>query len=228
MAYEDDKEIIASNYAEMFIYEGVAVTPIDTANVYHLIGGMEVGLINGWTFDAGSTGAISAFADYSGTVAGTVKVTDVSHGLLTGEVVTIAGTTNYNGVFVVTRIDDNNFYITDTWVANDAAGNWYQGSSLKAGPAAAGLYGILWNASFTSAGNNKVYQLEVFHNAAEVDKSAAEQKIATGADIQAMAAPMRFLQVSAGDYITLGVSGITDATDLTFVHAAVSLSRMGK
>jgi len=66
---------------------------------------------------------ISSFADYSGTVAGTVRVnTAAPHLLVTGMKVTIAGTTNYNGTFDVTKIDATSYYITDTWVANDAAG----------------------------------------------------------------------------------------------------------
>ena len=71
-------------------------------------------------------GSISAFADYSGIVAGTVKATDVGHGLGVGTTadVLIAGTTNYNGTFTVTRIDNDNFYFTDTWVNNDATGWW--------------------------------------------------------------------------------------------------------
>jgi len=65
---------------------------------------------------------ITAFADNGG---GTVKATSVGHGL-TGTVasIKISGTTNYNGVYTVTVIDANNFYFTDTWVANDATGWW--------------------------------------------------------------------------------------------------------
>ncbi|MHC4605246.1 MAG: phage tail protein, partial [Planctomycetota bacterium] len=70
----------------------------------------------------GTATNITAFADYSGTVAGTVKVTSASHGLITGDMTLQAGTTSYNGDFSVTKIDANNYYITDTWVANDATG----------------------------------------------------------------------------------------------------------
>jgi len=70
-------------------------------------------------------GSITAFADYSGTVAGTVKVTSNAHGLTTGWPVTISGTTSYNATYTsVTVIDANNFYVTATWVANDATGTF--------------------------------------------------------------------------------------------------------
>jgi len=67
------------------------------------------------------TFAITAYADYSGTVVGTVNVTAAAHGLATGEYVIITGSTNYNGTFQITRIGANNFYITATWVADDGA-----------------------------------------------------------------------------------------------------------
>jgi hypothetical protein len=69
------------------------------------------------------TGTITAVADYSGTVAGTVLVTDAAHGLSTGNTITIAGTTNYNGTFTVTVVSVDTFYITETFVASET-GTW--------------------------------------------------------------------------------------------------------
>jgi len=70
------------------------------------------------------TPTISEFSDYSGTVAGTVKVkTTASHNLKTGMYVVISGTTSYNGTYYVTYIDADEFYITATWVADDATGD---------------------------------------------------------------------------------------------------------
>jgi len=74
-------------------------------------------------------GAITVFADYTGTVAGTVLVTDASHTLSTGDSVTISGTTSYNGTFTVTKVDGNTFYITATWVANDGSSLWVGGTT---------------------------------------------------------------------------------------------------
>jgi hypothetical protein len=68
--------------------------------------------------------AISAFADYSATVAGTVKATSVAHGLIGTTSKVISGTTNYNGTFSVTVIDVDNFYFTDTWLGNETTGWW--------------------------------------------------------------------------------------------------------
>jgi hypothetical protein len=64
------------------------------------------------------------FADYSGTVAGTVKGTDSSHGLSTGDRITISSSTNYNGTYYITVIDANNFYFTHSYVAEGAGAVW--------------------------------------------------------------------------------------------------------
>jgi len=59
--------------------------------------------------------AITAFADYSGTVAGTVKATSVAHGLTGTSTKMISGTTDYNGSKSITVIDVDSFYFTATW-----------------------------------------------------------------------------------------------------------------
>jgi hypothetical protein len=69
-----------------------------------------------------TTISITAFADYNSTVVGTTLVTSNTHGLVTGMYIIISGTTNYNGEYYVTRVNDNTFYITKTFVADDATG----------------------------------------------------------------------------------------------------------
>ena len=74
---------------------------------------------------SGSNGNISAFADYGTTATGTVQATSSNHGLLTGDSITIADSTNFNATETITRIDDDNFYFTATWAftANET-GTW--------------------------------------------------------------------------------------------------------
>jgi len=69
--------------------------------------------------------AVSAIADYSGTVAGTVKATSVGHGLPAGPTAGIGvyGTTTYNGTYTITYIDADNFYFTHAWGAT-STGWW--------------------------------------------------------------------------------------------------------
>jgi hypothetical protein len=82
--------------------------------------------IYAWSvIDVGSdspTEAITAFADAGDSTH--VVVTSAAHGLQNGMVVTIAGTTNYNGTFRISSVATNTFEIVDTWVADDATGTW--------------------------------------------------------------------------------------------------------
>jgi len=83
--------------------------------------------VTGGTHVAGpASGSITAFADYRATIGGAVLVTDATHGLATGDIVTIAGTTSYNGTYDIVKVDANSFYIfpQNGWVADDATGTW--------------------------------------------------------------------------------------------------------
>ena len=90
---------------------------------------LEIGPEHGWRFakwstsdvDVDSTG-ITAFSDYSGTVAGTVLVTSVAHGLLSGDQTVIEGTTSYDAQYKATKVTADTFYVTATFVADDATG----------------------------------------------------------------------------------------------------------
>lgn len=66
--------------------------------------------------------SISAYTDYNATVPNTTKVTSASHAMVTGNYVSIAGSTNYDGEYYVTKIDTSNYYISKVYVADDAIG----------------------------------------------------------------------------------------------------------
>jgi hypothetical protein len=80
-------------------------------------------IISFYPIPPSTAGVIVSVANYTATVTGTVKITDVGHGLSTGATITISGTTNYNGNYSVTVIDDDSFYITATYVATET-GTW--------------------------------------------------------------------------------------------------------
>lgn len=73
---------------------------------------------------------ITAFSDYSDTVAGATLVAAASHGFSNGDVVVISGTTNYDGEYRVYYVDADSFYIIKAYtelVTNGGFGedsNW--------------------------------------------------------------------------------------------------------
>ena len=63
--------------------------------------------------------AITAFALATATA---TTVTSEAHGLVTGDLSCITGTTSYNGEHTITKVDADNFTIVVTFVADDATG----------------------------------------------------------------------------------------------------------
>jgi hypothetical protein len=58
-------------------------------------------------------------------------ITSAAHKRLSGDTVTIAGTTSYNGTFTITNITTNTFDIPTAFVANDATGTYTAGTPFE-------------------------------------------------------------------------------------------------
>jgi hypothetical protein len=82
-----------------------------------------------------STGTITTIGNYDSTIEGTTLITDATHGLTSGDTVTISGTTSYNGVFIAHVIDADTFYIDTVFVGADNTGTWVEGVLNQEGTA---------------------------------------------------------------------------------------------
>lgn len=206
--------------AEMYVNNNAVATTIETADTPIALRLFSLGDLSGFTFDAGSTGAITAFADATG---GSVRVTSAGHNLATGEIVTIRGTTNYNGIFEVTLFDASNFDIVDTWAGDDGASDWEQGSHLIAGSGAAGSYLLTWAMSASAATINDIFIFSVVKNSAVQVESEIKRKFANN-DVGAMAGTM-LLTVAAGDVVWMCAQN--DGTGaITISYANANLHRL--
>ena len=72
--------------------------------------------------DADKIQAITAFA--TSDAGAKTQVTSAAHGLTDGDVVTITGTTSYNGSHIIEQKATNTFVIPVAFVADDATGVW--------------------------------------------------------------------------------------------------------
>jgi len=219
----DETEIIAgaTHLGEMYMYESAATQTIDTTNAYHLMRNFSTGDLATFTFNAGSTGSITVYADYSGTVAGTVLATSVGHNLATGDEVSITGSTNYNGIFTITVVSADTFYFTDTWVADDATGTWSEGSYLEAGAGADGKYLLNFSITAASAVASKNFKFEVYKNSTPIDTAAAE--MTPGSTNLQNCGASGFIDIVEGDRIYLAIKNRTDSANLDLEHANVNL-----
>lgn len=210
--------------AEMYMYESASTITIDTTEEYHMMSGYSTGEVHGWSFEAGSTGPIASFASAGGNL---INATDVGHGLVTGNDVSITGTSapnDYNGVYTVTYISDDIFQFTKAGFNNSTTATWTEGSYLEAGTDAAGDYKV--HMSITAAGVNaaKNWKFEIFLNSTECDTVVAEMT-PSGTNHQNCASS-GFVTIIVGDRIYVGVMNETDATNLALEHANVNLIRI--
>lgn len=220
---EHEVFIVGNYYAEMYLDNNAIATVIETSDTPIALRHCSAGFLNGWTFNAGSAGAITAYADYGATVAGTVKATSAAHGLTTGDIITIRGTTSYNGVFEITVIDADNFYFTDTWVADDGASDWDEGSYLLAGSGAGGIYAISWGVCLTEGGAaGSVITGQLCLNTVIEKKSVSCRRFAN--NDKGGVSGRSLLSVSEGDRVCFLMisSGVND---ITAIYGNLSLRR---
>ena len=214
--------IVTSVYAEIHLHDNTTATPIDTVDIPHLVQGLfsEHLPANGFTFEAGGTGAITAFADAGG---GKVTVSSAAHGRSNGAVISQSGTTNYNGIYIISGVTAGSYDITATWLGDDASGNWYHGDNLKLDAGFAGLYDIDFNGYGSSALANKVFEFRIYKNIDFISNLHAKRKFAT-VDIGPFAGS-GLIQLADGDIISFGVVGETDTTNFTLEHSDINITK---
>jgi hypothetical protein len=141
-------DLYRSKYAEIYISEETTATTIITANVYQPIyPNATASSVNaGFTFSQGEIGSITAVADAGG---GLSRVTVTGHTLAQGDMITIRGTTDYNGHFIVRAVATNTFDITATYTSSQT------GTMMKPDQviASAGTGGVKRN-SYSLTGNS--------------------------------------------------------------------------
>lgn len=211
----------ANHYAAMKIHGNGTPTAIGEAATPIGARGLSAGTLSNFTFDAGSTGPIASFTNAAG---GNVTVGDVAHGLEDGEIISITGTTNYNGVFTVQNKADDTFEITHTDDGDDATGDWYQGSSVIVGSGGDGDYIAIYTVNATSAGANKEFEWHLYVNAVEQSDSHINQDF-TGAASERNLAGNAIMALAENDIVWVAVTGLDDGTDITHISISVTIHK---
>ncbi len=188
-----------SKHADMFLNNNGNPATMETANspigMIHFTTGDQ----HDFTFDAGGTGAITAYADFGIAAGDTVTVTDNGHGLSDGDFIVIRGTTNYNGVWQIGLIDVNSFYIVDTWVADDGASDWEEPSYLQLTAGSGETFHVSWHLSAQKAGGaSATVTWCVYKNTTAFDKTISQREM-PGTDIGSISGGGLIGSVSGGD-----------------------------
>jgi hypothetical protein len=121
-------------------------------------------------------------------------------------------------------VDADEFYFTDTWVADDATGTVHRGDTLLAltSPVKC-LYSMFGSASSGLA--NKEFKFELFKNGAGVDKGAS-QRFFSNADVGNFGG-QGIVSITTGDKLALGIKQITaTATTITIKHFNFAIHKL--
>lgn len=187
---------------------------------------LEIGAsdhLKDFTFQGGSNGVITNTADNS-TV---LRITDASHGLVTGDIVTINGlaTASQNAMTKITRIDDNTFDCDDiTFATASETGTWQMGSYLLVPAGGAGDYRVMFTATATAASANKTYTAQLVVGITLDDPMISEVRLAS-TDVSMMGfGGIHTLAVA--DRVWICLNGLTDGTNITLKHFNLSLNRI--
>lgn len=207
-------------HGEAYIDNNAVPTVIETANTPIMVKNFTAGLLSNFTLVAGSTGTITAFSDGTGKV----NVASAAHGLDTGDYISIRGTTNYNGIWEITKIDDGNFSIPDTWAANDGASDWDAGDYLLAGTGSAGDYAMVFSYSASEAGGAGSEVLgQICINDTLCDKCIGDRKFANN-DIGNLPGTA-FPTLAVGDRLYFVLIS-TGTNDITVKYGNINLHRL--
>ena len=208
------------HYSDMHIHDNTTATVINNGDSPHLIQGLFIlEHAIGFTFESGSTGAITDTANNGGIL----RITDTDHGLSTGDIVSTTGlsTAAQNNVTKVTVIDSATFDCDDiTFVTASETGIWYQGDRLIAAAGSGGTYKIDFHSYGTSAGTNKTFEYGIFINEIEETITHSKRKYAT-VDVGVVGAS-GITFIDDGDEVTFYIKG-QDSTNFTLDHCNVIL-----
>ena len=221
--------LVTSAYGEVYQYENATAIAIavggTTPATYYALNLMSTGTVNGFTFVAGVGGGPGA--TISGvTNAGGGDITVAATGTwVAGNPVTITGTTNYNGKYVIKTGGTNTFVVTGTYfssqtgIARGAAG-------LKAAAGSAGNYRVAFNSSAFSASNSKTWHIEVNQNATARDNIASKAQSSSNSTYRNLGAS-GILTIADGDVIWLSIANDTDGSNITCEFINLNLVRVG-
>ena len=200
-------------YAEMAIIDNASATVINGNEQWQALTTYVVtGMVDGFTYDAGSTGVIASIADATG---GDILVTDEAHGLSAGNIITINGCTDsaYNGIFEVLTVPSvDTFTVNAVYTATDT-GFWQRGSSLICGVGSAGTYRGQWASSGISSVNAHIFDFAPCVNTTISTKAKARRKFSN--DDYGSFSGCALMTVAEGDVITFIVQNVGATGNVT-------------
>lgn len=219
------EEAETQNYSEMYLHENTNPTAIQKANVWHLMNGLSQGLLSSlWSFKAGKSLAISAYATSDG--GAKTRVTSAGHTMSNGDIVSIANTTNYDGIYVVEQVTTDTFVIPKAFVADDGASVGEFGASLySVNPFSGGTYMVLYSLSITPSTKADIYEITLYHNAVQCTKCKSQTRMKDITDYDVLSGN-NLVNYTANDKICIAIRNLTNSGSVTARYGCIVILRV--
>jgi hypothetical protein len=219
-AYVDER----TNYAGMYRYESIDVTDIQQVGEWHLLNEFTISAVaGGWAFHDGEQVPITAYANNGD---GKTQVTSAGHLMIDGDICSIAGTANYDGVWIVEQVAANTFVIDILFVADDGASVGEHGAHFQSTDVlSSGFYLITYSLSIQPAAPNAVAEVATYYNATLQTESVAQVKLGAITDYQNISG-FSFVDLSTLGLVGLSIRNKTNAGDFTVIHGNMTLVKL--
>ncbi len=217
---------IIHGYAGAYTHENATPLTIEKVGLPHALHGLTQGhLSTGWSFFAGKSLSITAFATSDG---GTkTKVTVAGHGLVNGDVITLANTTSYDGIYNIEQVTTNTFVIQAAWVADDGAQVGHAAAYLtNTNAISTGVYLACGMASCTPANSNDTFEFEFYLDTTELTNTESQIKLGSTGDY-ACATTQGIIEYTAGQKFWAKTENLSGAGDITVRNCNFTLVRIG-
>lgn len=223
---------ISLGYAGMYMYENATPCVIDIIDSYHAIYnsfGNNDGTLapevdtSYFTYKAGIGYAIASIATYSGGTQIQCTVT-AGHALLAGEPVTLTGTTDYDGAYLIQAagLTGTQFVVIKAYTEN-RTGSVRRPATLRC--LVAGVYRASFNFSGACESANDVFKFELNKDTTPLDNVCGNVLWSTGVNYRSVGAT-GIIRMTANQYLWASVKNNSGAGDLTIRNGNVNINRL--
>ncbi len=213
----------AQDHGNMYIHENGVPTVIDEQSVEHAVFGFTQGVLTNWTFKEGKTIAISEFQTSDG---GTkTKCLSGAAGLANGDIVTIANTTNYDGIYVIEQVvASTSFVIAIGFEANDGIQTG-RAASYLAHATYSDTVRVWMRLNLTPAGANDVFEGACYNGLTKIPDTEDQLKLGGVGDYHSLNSFTAF-EYTAGNKIWVSIMNNSASANLTIRNANIEVQSL--
>ncbi len=213
-----------TDYAGAYFHENAVAYTIEEVSTPHAIHGWtQDGLSASWEFYAGKSLSVTAWANNGD---GKTKLTCAGHGLANGDVVTVANTTSYDGIYIIEQVAAGTFVIDDAWVADEGAKICHAAGYLTNDVASStGVYLTCMMLSITPANANDTFEFEFYLDTTEQVNTESQTKLLAVGDYRTTGS-QGIINYTASQKLWVKVENLSGVGDLTIRDGTMVLTRI--